>query len=498
MGESGMIGAVIALLLLAGCSSSTTQVNERSGVESAKVERSERVPAEAAKRQPQSTGSTDQEVDPLRKAATEIPDDIEEFDVDGLTVILRKTGSSFRTVFAKLYIRGGLPALPPGVSPAFEQMALDVPRFSGPASMDRRDFQKEVDRLYIGLGATAERDFSTLSLRSTDENFDRAWELFTGTIMNPSFDPVSMENIRERAITGVRNRRVVPEAYADFLADSIFFHGHPYGRISVEEDYRAINPENLRAYHSSLFVKSRLFLVVVGNVTKEEITRKVRSTLGALPNGSFVDPVVPIPDAASRYTVHVSQPWGRTDVPTNYLVVRFLAPSHDDELFYPMERLRAFVGGLLFRRIRIERNLSYAPGASTYNHKIGFGDVSISTIYPDSAWRVTRDGILDFFRNNIIAEGNLTDIPATWYTSQYMGMQTAESQATELGTAHYFMGDWREAYSSLDDYLTVTPKQLNEAARKYFTNMTIVIVGDPESIDESEYYPQITIEADPE
>ncbi len=495
MREIVMMAGVMLLLSMTGCSSTKVEKEPIDEARRAEIIRRSQ-PVAAQDEVSEATGSSEDELDPLRRAATEIPDDIEQFDVDGLTVILRKTGSSFRTIFAKLYIRGGLPALPEGVSPAFEQMALDVPRFSGPATMDRRDFQKEVDRLYIGLGATAERDFSTLSLRSTDEHFDRAWELFTGTIMNPSFDPVSMENIRERAITGVRNRRVVPEAYAGFLADSIFFYGHPYGRISKEEDYREINPGTLKAYHSSLFVKSRLFLVVVGNLTREEVTARVKTTLGTLPKGSFKDPEVPIPAAANKYTVYVSPPWGRTDVPTNYLVVRHLAPSHDDKLFYPMERLRAFVGGLLFRRIRIERNLSYAPGASTYNHKIGFGDISISTVYPDSAWRVTRDGILDFFREHIIDESNLTNIPATWYTSQYMGMQTAESQATELGTAYYFLGDWREAYRSLDDYLKVTAKQLNRAAQKYYKNLTIVIVGDPKSIDASQYLPVVEEEGD--
>ena len=93
--------------------------------------------------------------DPLSSSATEIPEDIEQFEVDGLTVIHRPTGSSFHTVFAKLYIRGGLPAIPAGVSPAMEQLALDVPRFSGPASMGRAAYLRDRDRLYLGLGATA-------------------------------------------------------------------------------------------------------------------------------------------------------------------------------------------------------------------------------------------------------------------------------------------------------------------------------------------------------
>ena len=476
--QYGSLLSLVFLFTFVGCTSSSGGTGSDDQATHRTSESSEsQAPRNRGERG--SSGTSEREVDPLRAAATTIPEDIEEFEVDGLKVILRKTGSSFRTIFARLTIRGGLPALPEGVSPAFEQMALDVPRFSGPESMDRAAFQREVDRLHIGLGASAERDFSSLWVRSVDENFDRAWELFTGTIMNPSFDPVTMENIRERAITGVRNRRVSPEAYASYLADSIFFQGHPYGRVSEEGDYAAITRQSLAEYHKSLFQKSRLFLVVVGNVTREEITEKIRGSLGTLPKGSYEDPDVPVPPKSGEQIVHITTPYGRADVPTNYLVVRHLAPDHNDELFYPMDRLRAFVGGMLFRRIRIERNLSYAPGAAIHSHRIGFGDITISTVLPDSAWRVTRDMILTFFRDYVIDESNLTDIPATWYTSQYMGMQTAQSQAEELSAAYFFKGDWREAYSALDDYLKVTPKQLNEAAQKYYQNFTIVIVGNP-------------------
>ena len=426
----------------------------------------------------------------LRAGATEVPKEIEEFTVDGLKVILRPTGSSFHTVVAKLYIRGGLPALPDGASPAVEQMTLDVPRSSGPSWMNRSDFLRERDRMHLGLGASAERDFSTLSLRCADENFERAWSLWTGIITEPAFDPVAMSNIRERAIIGVRNRTIVPESYAEYLADSVFFYNHPYGRVAQEEDFVDLTEKDLREYHKKLFVKSRLFLVVVGNVTREEITEKIRASLGKLPEGSYKEPKVPVPQNANKSSLLVRSPWGREDIPTNYLIVRFMGPEHNDSLFYAMERLRSFMGGFLFREIRIERNLSYAPDASTYNHRIGFGDISISTVLPDSAWRVTRSRIIDFFRDNIIRSEYLSEVPATWYTGQYLDMQTAESQATELGSAWFYKGDWREAYRALERYTEVTPEQLNSAAVRYMDNFTIVVVGNPEDVTRSEYLPE--------
>jgi zinc protease len=426
----------------------------------------------------------------IRTSATDIPDEIEDFNVDGIRVILRSTGSSFHTIVTKLFIRGGLPALPDGVSPAAEQLALDIPRFSGPASIGRSAFLRERDRMNLGLGATAERDFSTLTLRCADENFDRAWEIFAGMITDPGYDPVTVKNVKERAITGIRNRRVVPESYAGYLADSIFFYGHPYSRVAEVGDVQGLDVDQIRAYHRKLFVKSRLYMVVVGNVSRDEIERKIKTTLGTLPKGKYEPPTVPIPEMSKHPTVKITSPWGRDSIPTNYLVVRHLGPGYGKKGFYAMERLRSFIGGFLFRKIRIDRNLSYAPDASTYDHTIGFGDISISTDYPDSAWKVTRDEIIDFFRTHLIGEQYLSQVPTTWYTSQYLDMQTAESQATQLGRAYYYTGDWREAFESLEHYLKVTPEELHDVAMKYLKNFTVVIVGDPDSITRSEYLPE--------
>lgn len=467
-----LLGLVLwGLLLMTGCSSA-----QKSGTgEDAEVDTQRRIEKEKE--------------DALRVAATEIPEEIQEFEVDGLKVILRPTGPSYHTVFAKLYIRGGLPALPADVSPAVEQLSLDIPRFSGPANMERSQFRREIDRMRTGIGATAERDFSTLSLRCVDENFDRSWELFTGVIMNPAFDPTEMANVKERTITAIRNRRVVPEAYADYLADSVFFYNHPYGRVAKEEEVGPITEQMLRDYHKRMYVKSRLFLVVVGNVTKEEITQKVRSTLAKLPKGSYSDPKIAMPENAAKPSVLIRKPWGREDIPTNYLVARHIGPRRDDNLFYAMQRLRSYVGGFLFREIRIERNLSYAPDASTYDHRLGFGDISISTILPDSAWRVTKGDIISFFQDNILTEETLASIPATWYTSQYMDQQTAESQATEIGSAYFYTNDWRTAYQTLERFSEVTPEELNEAAVKYLRNFTVVVVGNPDRINAAEYLP---------
>ena len=422
------------------------------------------------------------------------PTNVSQFNVNGIDVILRPTGKANHVIAAKLFIRGGVTALPAGASPALEELALQVPPLSGPQGMSRAEYRRKIDRMVTGIGPGAGRDFSTMTLRCVDEKFEESWDLFTGVIMRPQFDPIVLRNTIETQLLSVRNRYSNPGAYANFLADSAFFAGHPYGRFDTEEDIKRITPDRLEDHYRKLFVKSRLLLVVVGNVDSADLHRKVAASFAKLPQGNYVEGVLPEPPSASQPQVIVRAPVGaREQVPTNFIIARFLAPNRDDSLYYPMMRLVVFLSGSLFREVRMERNLSYAPDADANFGRTSFGEISMQTTLPDSAWRVTEDQI-DFFRRYVIADQYITSGLSAWITNTYMREQTNESQANELGVAQLYTGSWTNAFRTIDAIQQMTPEQLNEAAQRYLRNMTVVIVGDPSMITPDEYLPEPYVE----
>jgi predicted Zn-dependent peptidase len=423
------------------------------------------------------------------------PDNVKQFTVDGIDVILRPTGPVNHVIAAKLFIRGAVTALPEGASPALEELALALPPLSGPAGMSKADYRRKIDRMVTGIVPGAGRDFSTMTLRCVDEKFNESWDLFTGVILHPQFDPVEFRNAIEAQLLSVRNRYSNPGAYASFLADSAFFAGHPYGRFDTEADIKRITVEKLQEHYRNLFVKSRLLLVVVGNVDSADLYHKVATSFAKLPQGSYVDRPLPAPPTVGEPRVIVRAPVGaREQVPTNYIIARFLAPNRDDSLYYPMMRLAVFLSGSLFREVRMERNLSYAPDADANFGKTSYGEISMQTTLPDSAWRVT-EGQIDFFRRYVIADQYITSGLSAWITSTYMREQTNESQANELGVAQLYTGSWTNAFRTIDAISKMTPEQLNEAAQLYLRNMTVVIVGEPTQITPSNYLPS---EADEE
>jgi len=417
----------------------------------------------------------------------EIPDNVRQFDVDGITVLTRPSGPSNHVVYAKIFIRGGITALRDGVSPAMEELALTVPIASGPLGTDRAKHQREMERTAIGISASTERDYSVLNLRCVDETFTRAWQIYTGIILNPQYDPLELRNAKERMLSLIRNRYVNPESYASYLADSVFFDGHPYGRFVQESELPGITVDLLQAHQRGLFVKSRILLVVVGNVDSAQLHAMVSSTLGRLPQGNYRQATIPIPKNAKVQQILVRRPYGGVAAVTNYLVARYLAPGMDDSLYYPFMRLTSFLSGSLFREVRVQRNLSYAPEADVRFNDVSYGEITISTTLPDSAWRVAKGEVVNFFRNFIISDESVKSGLSGWITSYYMREQTNESQAGRLGEAYLYTGSWKNAFGLVEGISSITPEQMNMAALRYLKNMTFVIVGDPSAVTSSEY-----------
>jgi len=413
--------------------------------------------------------------------------DVKEFSSGGIKVLMRPTAGGQRIITAKLYIKGGISYLKPGITPAIEQMAMIIPFLSGPQGMDKLDYQKTLTKMYAGISGGDGRDFSQVLIRCVDTDFEKVWGYFSDIINNPKFDSVEFRSIKERVINSIENRTASPEAYASFVADSIFYAGHPYGRYPQIKDVEKITVSDLQNHFKNIFQKSRMFLVVVGAVDSTDIYNKVAKTFKDIPVGSYTDIPMPIPKNAEKTSITLLKPEKGRPAPTSYIIARYLAPNRNDSLYYPMMRLTSFLGGSLFREVRVERNLSYAPDSDVEFGKSSYGELSISTTLPDSAWRTAKNFVFDFFKDYILQESSMKSGLTSWLTSNALKEQTSQSQADEIGEAYYYTGSWKNAYNTLENFKKMTPETLNEAARKYLQNFTFVIYGNPKLVNKKEY-----------
>lgn len=416
-----------------------------------------------------------------------VPNNVSEMEVDGVRVIHRRCDSANHIIVAKLFLRGGWSAVPMSQSVALEWLTLKTATESGPA--DRSGacapdaYQHQLDRIATTISASAGRDASTVTMRCIDETFDSSWKLFTGVVTSPGFDTNELASARMEQITAIRDRGQHPESYANYLADSVFFHGHPYGRFPQIEGIGEVKPADLAAHARELFVKKRMVLVVVGNIDSADLRRRVAASLATLPEGSYTPPVIPTrtPNADSSIVV-LRRPLSGGSAVTNYMVVRFAAPDRNHPDYFAMQRMVSMLSGDIYNEVRVKNNLSYAPYANYYAPGVGFGEITVSTVKPTQVWNMVRDESIGWLKEYMVpAEGFDSRNMNAKFTSYFMAQWTNDDQADQLGYSYLSFGNWRTAFTSVNEGQQVTPRDVRWVAQQYLKNYTIVVVGDPDA-----------------
>ncbi|MDP4221297.1 MAG: insulinase family protein [Bacteroidota bacterium] len=406
--------------------------------------------------------------------------DVQEFSVDGIDVLLRDSKEA-PVVTAVLFIKGGSSAIPQTELPSSEYFALSVIPASGSEFTTKQRFRRVMMRMGSGLGGSDARDYAVLSLRATRENFDTTWKFFSEVIVHPTVDPVEFQNLKRNALVSFQSGRNNPDVLSRTILDSIYFLDHPYGRRLTKENIEMQTPENVLAYYKSIMIKSRMLLVVVGNISRSELEKKMRKGgLTSLPQGSYMPPEIPIPEKSKTPGAYFP-PIDRK-LPTKYVVGYHRIPNRGDSDYYPYIRLRNFFGGFLFQHLRVQTNLAYAPNNEDIDGRASVEMISFQTPYVDSAIRLVFKDV-DFFQQNTLLESAIKGNVAKWATSNYLKQETTAEQAVALGQAQLLTGSWRNAFISFDKLSNIKGEDIVRVAKTYFKNFNWVVVGDTRDVD---------------
>ncbi len=400
--------------------------------------------------------------------------DVQEFEVDGVDVLLRQSTAA-PVVSVVMLIKGGSSVLPADVPISTEYFAMTLAAGSGPRRVGKSWFRRQMVRMGSQIGGDDGRDFSSLSMRCVRENFDTTWSYFSDIVTDPGFDSVEFDHFKGNVLLGLKQRENDPDVYSYVISDSAYFKGHPYGRQLSITDVSAQTIPAVSKHFKSIMVRSRLLLSVVGNVSKAELKEKLHAMLSKLPQGSYVEkPIAPPLRAFSPSAIF---PKFERKLPTDYMLAYYLIPSRGDSDYYPYIRLRWVFGGFVFNHIRVQHNLAYAPNVEDREANTSIGVITVQTPYVDSAVNIIyRD--VDFFQDNLLRQSSIREGVGGWATRNYIKTETTQSQAALLGVAKLQTGDWRNAFVSLEKLASVTPEQLQGAAKKYLRNFNWVIVGD--------------------
>jgi zinc protease len=401
----------------------------------------------------------------------------EEFVVNGLKVILKQNPGN-EVVAVSMYIRGGVFNLTPATA-GIEPLLFDV-AIKGTKKYPKEVINAELARMGTQINGNASRDYSGLHLRCIKPNFDTSWDIFADVLVNPTLDSNEVELSRAQALTALRQRRDNPDSYLRDMGDSLFYADHPYALdpSGTVESVSKISVEQMREHLKDNLVTSKLLLVVVGDIDKDDLQKKVSDSFGGLPVGDYT-PQFPatITHAAATVDVIAQQ------LPTNYILGYFSAPSIRDADYYPMSMAMSVLQQREFEEVRTKRNLSYAPAAFFQNQFSNCGNIYVTAVQPDTTIKVML-GEVKRLQSELISAKELRDKITDFLTTYYLQNETNAAQASFLARYELAGLGWQASEQFVDNMKKVTPEDVERVAQKYIKDIQFVVIGDPAKIDE--------------
>lgn len=404
---------------------------------------------------------------------------VTEFEVNGLKVLVKRRVSS-PTVAAALFIRGGSRNITDknaGIEDLMLRSAIEAGK-----KYPRQAVRRELSRTGSGIGASAGNDYSIVSFATTRRNFDRVWDIFTDTLISPTFAPDDIERNRQATLTGFREAGASPEGALQTEIDRVIYAGHPYANdvSGTVATISSFNAADLIAYHKKMLETSRLLLIFVGDLDPKELKARIAASFGKLPRGDYKEQIYPQLNFAKPSVDIIARP----NLPTNYIQGVFNAPPMTSPDYYPMRVAMSILQTLIFQEVRTNRQLSYAPGAELNKFAVNTANISVSSVDANQSVQIMLEQV-NSMRTMRLSDEIVSEVAGNFLTTYYLSQETSAAQVAELARYELIGGGWRKTYEFLNRISSVNSDDLVAVSGKYMKNIRFVVVGDPKAINNS-------------
>jgi len=274
-------------------------------------------------------------------------------------------------------------------------------------------------------------------------------------------------------------QRVLAEPYGEFgeFIQKKSFAEHPYKRPTIGniEELDASNLGEVRAFHTTFYRPDNAVLVVVGDFQPAQLQSWVEEYFGSIPK-----PAEPIPRVTTKEPSRTaSQTIVEFDprVPLPALAVTYLGPAITDPdapaLRIAEQVLSGGESSRLYRKLVYETQLAQsAEFSADLRQDLGLltFELILASGVPVEKAKTVLFGEIAKMAAAPITEAELTIARNQLLASKLLQRETFEGKAETLAEATAVYGDTNRANSDLADLQAVIPAQVQEAAKKWFTD----------------------------
>ena len=406
--------------------------------------------------------------------------DAYEMNISGVKVIVQPSNNEI--VEIQTFIKGGVQNYAANKA-GIESVAITALTECGTAKDSKNSFKNKLDKVSAQMGGSAQMDYASFTMNCIKSDFEVVWPLYVDALTTPAFDKKEFDRIKQDAVNSLKAQASQPDYAIEKLAKQTAFSGKNYAKSpeGTEETVSKLTAEETKAYYRSILTKSRLLIVVVGEIEKDVLQEKIKTMLAAIPQGQ--------PFMLKREMYSPKQNSFKSEkkeLATNYIQGVTGAPLPGTADFNPFNLGMRIFYDRNFLEVRTNNGLSYAPYSYFDGGLSPTANIGVSTTDPNKYIAVVNK-LISKTKKDGFTEAEVKNMKSTYITSFYYRQETNSAQASSLAANEILHNNWRRALTLNEDLKKVSVADVNKAFNKYVTSLTWVYQGDPSKVDPTLY-----------
>jgi zinc protease len=330
------------------------------------------------------------------------------------------------------------------------------------------------------LNAYTSYDQTVFYVTIASQKVDVALEVISEMMGFPSFDPKEIDNERGVVIEEIKRGEdsLGQVAWKELFRTVFKKHTYKTPIIGFEKNIRELSAKKIKSYYKKRYVPENMFLVVTGDFSPAEMTKKVKR---------YFEEFQPFKMEKRKRQKEPIQTKTRIQlVPTQFKKTQsYLAwpvPAIDHRDVPALDILSMILGtgdsSRLTKRLRLDNLLVQSVGSMAYTPKDkGVFSLSLtgdSSLIP-RAIEESLEVILEMMKAPP-SQDEMKRALSLFSSEDVYAMETVDGLSRKVGSDLFYMNDPEYFKAYLDKIFTLKPQDISRIARKYLRPETLSLV----------------------
>jgi len=349
-----------------------------------------------------------------------------------------------------------------------------------------QQMNQALDFLGASLSSSSSKDYTSVGLKVLKKDLNQGFNLFMDAVTQPVFPEEEFRREIQRTLGAIKSEEEDPGEFSEREFTKALFATTPYGHpvIGIEESLARLKRNDLASFHDTYIRPNNAILVLVGDVTPDEIKKSLIPRLEG-----WIDRTISQPSFEHSPVSGVKILTTDRAITQANIVLGNVGPKRNNPDFFTMVVMNYILGGggfssRLFTEIRAKRGFAYSVH-SAFDFKKYTGSFSISLQTKNASAREAISIVLDEIKKmqtEPVTDKELEGARKYLTGSFPMRLDTQAKLAGFLAQVEFYgLGaDYADNYASR--ILAVTKEDVQRVATKYLhpDNYILVVVGNLE------------------